>query len=147
MGPLPRGEATLQATVIAHLRERKIAPPTPTALKTLTPNSRAQHRARNIQRNLKPPAADCGCPGADGTPEAGVQRLDRVRRTQHASDLDVVGEERGELLPYVQPQAFDGGVGAAPLVEELVAGPDRVVGGGGRVDRFQLAADLVPVLS
>lgn len=45
--------------------------------------------------------------GPDRTPVAGIDRLDRVRRADHASDLDVVVEERDELAPRVVPQPAD----------------------------------------
>lgn len=78
--------------------------------------------------------------------EPRVEAFDGVGGAQHASYLDVVGEEGGELLPCAQPQGLDRRVGAAPLVEELVAGPDRVAEGGRGVDGLEVAADLVPVL-
>jgi hypothetical protein len=61
----------------------------------------AGHKVQALQRGL---LAREMAPGSHGPPIAGVQRLDRVRGTDHLPDLDVIVEERDELVPGVTPQ-------------------------------------------
>ena len=84
-------------------------------------------------------------PGLDRAPVAGVQRLDRVRGAQHLADLDVVVEERDELLPGVFPQADDRPVAGTPGLGELVERGPGGISVHRRVDRLDVALERVPV--
>ena len=86
-------------------------------------------------------------PGADGAPEPGVERLDRVRREDHAANLDLEREERHELGPRRLPQAHDPRVLGAPGGREL----DELIPCGRlrrrRVDRAECFGDRFPVVA
>jgi hypothetical protein len=84
-------------------------------------------------------------PGLDRPPVTGVQRLDRVRGADDGPDLDVVVQERDELLPRVLPQPDDRPVPLASFLRQLVQrGPGR--GGVHRgVDRLHVTLEGVPV--
>jgi hypothetical protein len=83
--------------------------------------------------------------GLDRPPVAGVQGLDGICAAQHLADLDVVVQERDELLPGVVPQPDDRRIPLAPPFGQLVErGPGRV-GVDGGVDRPQVALERVPV--
>jgi hypothetical protein len=55
-------------------------------------------------------------PGLDRPPVTGIKGLDRIRRADDLADLDVVVQERDELIPGVLPQPDDGAVALAPLL-------------------------------
>ena len=83
--------------------------------------------------------------GFDRSPVAGVERLDRVRRAQHGADLDVVVQERDELIPGVVPQLGDHRVAPAPGVGELVERLPRGRRVDRGVDRSDRSFDRIPV--
>ena len=56
--------------------------------------------------------------GLDDLAQLPVQRLDRVRRVDHAADLSGIGQERGDLLPVLQPAGGDHRVAVIPLLGE-----------------------------
>lgn len=78
---------------------------------------------------------------------ARVQALDRVGREENSSDLDVVGQERGEFLPRRPPQFGDRRVGLAPLLLDILERGPRGLDRRRRVDRLQVPRELVPVLA
>src|SRR4029453_6570290 len=55
-----------------------------------------------------------GAAGLDRSAVAGVERLDRVRAAQHPADLQVVVQERDELVPGMVPKLDDRRVTATP---------------------------------
>jgi hypothetical protein len=57
--------------------------------------------------------------GLDRSPDAGVDRLDRVGGVDDPADLGVEPQERGELLPRVLLQLDDRRILPAPGVGEL----------------------------
>jgi hypothetical protein len=82
----------------------------------------------------------------DDLAQLAVQGLDRICRVDHAADLRWIGEERGDLLPVLQPALADRGVARVPLLRErleLVAGVRGVDGG---VDPAQVSGDGLAVL-
>jgi hypothetical protein len=83
--------------------------------------------------------------GLDRPPVPGVQRLDGVGGADDLADLQVVVQERDELVPGVVPQPDDRRVPPAPGLGEVV---ERGPGGGGAdggVDGFDAAFEGVPV--
>ena len=76
---------------------------------------------------------------------AGTPDNDRVRAAQHRADLQVVVEERDELLPGVLPQPGDRPVLLAPGRGELIERGPRRGGVHRRVDRPDIAFERVPV--
>jgi hypothetical protein len=69
-----------------------------------------------------------------------------IRGIDHAADLEGVGEERGDLLPVLEPAGADHGVARVPFLGEgleLVAGVLSVNGG---VDLPQIRGEALAVL-
>lgn len=82
---------------------------------------------------------------ADRPPVADVDRLNRVRGTDHAPDLGGVVQERLELAPGALPEPGDGRIPLAPFAAEL---GETFLGGlfsRRGVNRPQIAGHLVPV--
>lgn len=84
--------------------------------------------------------------GSGRSSELGVQRLDRVGRIEHPSDLGSVVQERHELRPRGGPQRLDGRVAVPPNGVELIESRRGGFAYGG-VDGPQLAGHLVPVFT
>jgi hypothetical protein len=83
--------------------------------------------------------------GFDRPPVAGVQRLDRVGGADDLADLDVVVQERDELVPGVLPQPDDRRIPLPPLLGQLIErGPGGVSVDGG-VDGLDAALEGIPV--
>src|SRR5204863_5688797 len=57
--------------------------------------------------------------GIDGPPEAGVDRLDRVRRADHRPYFPVELQERHEFGPRVLPEPYDRRVALLPFAGEF----------------------------
>jgi hypothetical protein len=83
--------------------------------------------------------------GLDRPPVAGVQALDGVGGVQYLADLNVVVQERDELLPGVLPQPDDRRIPGGPFLCQLVEGGPGRGGVDGGVDRLDVAAQRVPV--
>jgi hypothetical protein len=83
--------------------------------------------------------------GLDRPPVAGVERLDRVRAAQDLADLQVIVQERDELLPGVVPEPDDRRIPLAPPLGQLVERSLRRRRVDGGIDRLKAALERIPV--